>query len=104
MTLSTCTDTCLINEEPGHYLEAPPPFPAREPLGPRPPCEGCEAVQVNHELVTGDVAAITMTHSRKRQIKSKACKEYYERWTSRQTEYANCIIILHHRYICSAFV
>ena len=57
------------NEEPEHYLEAPPPSPVREPLGPRPPCEGCEAIQVNHELVAGDVVAMTMTRSRKRQIK-----------------------------------
>ena len=69
MTSSTCTDTCLTNEESEHYLEAPPPSPAREPLGPRPPCEGCEAIQVNRELVAGDVVAMTMTHSRKRQIK-----------------------------------
>ena len=69
MTSSTCTDTCLTNEEPEHYLEAPPPSPVREPLEPRPPCEGCKALQVNHELVAGDVVAMTMTHSRKRQIK-----------------------------------
>ena len=69
MTSSTCTDTCLTNEEPDHYLQAPPPSPAREPLGHRPPCEGCEAIQVNHELVAGDVVAMTMTHSRKQQIK-----------------------------------
>ena len=64
-TSSTCTDTCLTNEEPEHYLEAPPPSPAREPLGHRPPCEGCEALQVNHELVVGDAVAMTMTHLRK---------------------------------------
>ena len=69
MTSYTCTDTCLTNEEPEHYLEAPPPFPAREPLEPRPPCESCEAIQVNHELLAGDVVAMTMTHSRKRQMK-----------------------------------
>ena len=69
MTSFTCTDTCLANEEPEHYLEVPSPSPVREPLGPRPPCEGCEAIQVIHELVAGDVVAMTMTHSRKRQIK-----------------------------------
>ena len=69
MTSSSCTYTCLTNEEPEHYLEAPPPSPVRESVEPRPPCECCEALQVYHELVAGDVVAMTMTHSRKRQIK-----------------------------------
>ena len=69
MTSCTCTDTCLTNEESEHCLEVPSPSPVKEPLGPRPPCEGCEAVQVNHELVAGDVVAMTMTRSRERQIK-----------------------------------
>ena len=103
-TSSTCTDTCLTNEEPEHYLEAPPPSPAREPLGHHPPCEGCEAIQVNHELVVGDAVAMTMTHSRKRQMKKSLKKEYDERWVSRQTENSNSIIILHHCYNRYVFV
>ena len=36
----------------------------------QPPCEGREAVQVNHELVAADVVDMTMSRSRKRQIKN----------------------------------
>ena len=68
----TCSDftTDFTNEEPDLSAEAPPrPFPTREPLGPRPPCEGREALQVNHELVAADVVAMTMSRSRKRHIR-----------------------------------
>ena len=45
-------------------------FPQRHHLDHlQPPCEGREAVQVNHEVVTADVVAMTMSRSRKRQIK-----------------------------------